>query len=263
MRDALGSLSVDPANLDIFPLLPLSEIFIAIAAVFLSSLISGLGGFGGGFVYVIAMTPIVGPKAVIPMLSIYALFSNISRVVIYRKGIDWQLTLQFTLASLPGVWAGTTFFAVVPERVLLLVLGFSLIAIIPLRRYLRRIAFRPGLRTVIGLGFVFGVVSGTAVGSGMLVVAGLSSIGLQGPVLLGTDAAIGLINSGVRAFSFTQLDLLPLQLVMLGGVTGVGAFPGTWLASRLVHRLGLKRHDILIEVLIICGGSYFLFKGLV
>lgn len=253
---------LDPEGVNLFLVLSLADVLLVMAAVFASSLVSGLGGFGGGFVYVMAMTPIVGPKAVIPILAVYAFCSNISRVIVYRKSIDWSTAFRFTLASLPGVWIGTNFFAIVPERALLVVLGASLIAIIPLRRYLRRISFQPGLKTVAGLGLLFGVVSGTAVGSGMFVIAGLSSIGLQGSVLLGTDAVIGLINSGVRALSFMQLDLLPPQLVLLGVLTGIGSFPGTWLSSRLIHRLGIKRHDRLVEALILCGGVYFLFMSM-
>jgi hypothetical protein len=95
----------------------------------------------------------------------------------------------------------------------------------------------------------------------MLIIAGLSSIGLQGPVLLGTDAVIGLINSGARTLLFIRLELLPPHLVLLGVLTGIGSFPGTWLSSRLVHRLGLKRHNSLMEALILCGGAYFLIRS--
>ena len=42
----------------------------------------------------------------------------------------------------------------------------------------------------------------------MLVVAFFNSIGLSGPLLLGTDALIGLINALTRSSTFTAWDCL-------------------------------------------------------
>ena len=97
-------------------------VLIAVAAFF-AALISGLGGFGGGFIVVIALTPVVGARAVIPLIAVYAIFNNLSRMYIYRKPIAWKLAIQFPLASLPGVYVGAKILAWIPERTLLGVLA--------------------------------------------------------------------------------------------------------------------------------------------
>ena len=61
---------------------------------------------GGAFIIIIALTPIVEPKAVIPLIAVFAVFNNVSRVFIYRKTIHWRLAIRFTLASLTGVYVG-------------------------------------------------------------------------------------------------------------------------------------------------------------
>ena len=119
-----------------------------------------MGGFGGAFVLVIALTPVVGAKAVVPIVSVFALFSNISRLYIYRATVNWRLAMQFTLASLPGVAIGANILAVIPERAFLVLMGTVLLTALPARRYLDRTEFKPGLKSIIGLGFVFGIVSG-------------------------------------------------------------------------------------------------------
>lgn len=236
-------------------------LFIA-GAAFIASLISGLGGFGGGFIIVLALAPIVGAKAVVPLLSVYAICGNISRVYVYRKTIDWKLASQFILSSLPGVYIGATFLKTIPERGFLGFMGGILLMAIPARRYLKSHAFEPGLKTIITIGLVFGFVSGAAAGSGMLVIAGLTSVGLQGPLLLGTDAMIGLINASTRVLSFWSLDLLTESLVVMGVLMGIVTFPGTLVASKLVHAMGLSLHNRLIEILIIGGGTWFVFKAI-
>lgn len=237
-------------------------VMIAIAA-FVGSLVSGLGGFGGGFVIIIVLTPIVGAKAVIPLIAVYAICANISRVVIYRRTIAWRPAIQFTLASLPGIYLGARFLKEVPEAAFLAFMGAVLILVLPARRYLKKSVFEPGISTVAGLGLLFGFMSGAAAGSGMLVIAFFNSIGLSGPLLLGTDAVIGLVNALTRSATFYTMGLLDQRLLMLGLFMGLVTAPGTWVASRLVRWMGDRLHDRLIEALIAASGVFFIVKAIV
>jgi uncharacterized membrane protein YfcA len=229
---------------------------------FISSLVSGFGGFGGGFIIVLVMTPLVGVKAVIPLVSVMAFFGNLGRIYFYRKTIEWKIAIHFILASSPGVALGTNFFAWLPEKPLLGLLGAILIAIVPIRRYLKKYNIKPGIKTVLAIGFLFGLISGTAVGSGMFVIAGLTSMGIHGPLLLGTDAMIGAVNAASRLFSFWSLGILSFDFFLAGVLMGAMTLPGTWLASRMVHRMGIKRHTQFIEGLIIIGGLVFIYEAL-
>lgn len=233
---------------------------IALAA-FLGSLVSGMGGFGGSFIIVIVLTPVVGAKAVIPLIAVYAICANLSRVLVYYRTIAWKPAIQFTLASLPGIFLGASFLKGVPEPVFLGFMGTILILVLPARRYLKKTAFEPGLKTVLILGLLFGFMSGTAAGSGMLVIAFFNSVGLSGPLLLGTDAIIGLVNALTRSGAFYSLGLLDHDLIWLGLFMGLITFPGTWLASRLVARMGTRIHNYLIEALIAIAGVLFIVRA--
>lgn len=237
----------------------IETVMIAIAA-FSGSLISGLGGFGGGFIIIIVLTPVVGAKAVIPLIAVYAICANASRVAVYRRTIAWKPAVQFTITSLPGVYLGARFLKEIPDVIFLAFMGATLIVILPVRRYLKSREFSPGLKTITGLGLLFGFISGTAVGSGMFVIAFFSSIGLGGPVLLGTDAVIGLVNAITRSGMYLGLDLLDTRLTLLGLFMGVMTIPGTWVASLLVRRMGTRLHDRLIELLIAAAGLVFITR---
>lgn len=230
-------------------------------AAFVGSLVSGLGGFGGSFIIVIVLTPVVGAKAVIPLISVYAICANLSRVLVYRKTVAWKPAIQFTLASLPGIFLGASFLKQVPDQVFLGFMGAVLILVLPVRRYLKRTSFQPGLKTIVGLGFSFGFMSGTAAGSGMLVIAFFNSIGLSGPLLLGTDAVIGLVNALTRSGTFYSFGLLDMDIITLGLFMGLITIPGTWLASRLVNRMGTRIHNHFIEALIAVSGMIFIVRA--
>jgi len=240
---------------------PIEYAMIALAA-FTGSLVSGLGGFGGSFIIVIALTPVVGAKAVIPLIAVYAICANLSRVLVYRRTISWKPAIRFTLASLPGVFLGAHFLKEVPEVVFLGFMGAILILVLPARRYLKKTSFEPGLKTILGLGLMFGFMSGTAAGSGMLVIAFFNSIGLSGPLLLGTDAIIGLVNALTRSGTFYSLGLLDQDLILLGLFMGLITIPGTWMASRLMKLMGTRIHNHLIEALIAGSGLIFIAKAL-
>ncbi len=231
-------------------------------AAFLGSLVSGMGGFGGSFIIVIVLTPVVGAKSVIPLIAVYAICANLSRVLVYHRTIAWKPAIQFTLTSLPGVLVGARFLKEVPEPVFLGFMGAILILVLPTRRYLKRKAFEPGLKTILILGALFGFMSGTAAGSGMLVIAFFNSIGLSGPLLLGTDAVIGLVNALTRSGTFYSFGLLDRDLIVLGLFMGLITIPGTWLASRLVSRMGTRIHNHLIEALIATAGVIFIARAL-
>ncbi|MXY33990.1 MAG: sulfite exporter TauE/SafE family protein [Boseongicola sp. SB0664_bin_43] len=236
-------------------------VMIALAA-FVGSLVSGLGGFGGSFVVIIVLTPVLGAKATIPLIAVYAICANLSRAFIYRRTVAWKPAIQFTLASLPGTYAGARFLKEIPETAFLGFLGAVLILVLPARRHLKKTSFEPGLKSFLVLGLLFGFMSGTAAGSGMLVIAFFNSIGLSGPLLLGTDAVIGLANALTRSGTFYGMGLLDQRLGLLGLFMGAMTIPGTRIASRLVHRMGNRTHDKLIEALIAVSGLVFIARAL-
>lgn len=240
-----------PAWLDLW------NIAIIVGAAFLSAFVSGVGGFGGSFILAIVLTPLIGPKAVVPLIAVYALCANIGRLYFYRRTINWRFVVQFILASIPGLAIGAAFLKLVPEAVLLAVFGAVLLSAIPIRRYLKRVDFSPTWPTIAVIGFVFGAVSGTAVGSGMFVIAALNTFGLHGVVLMGTDAAIGITNALMRVVTFWSIGLLNYQMMLAGLLMGLVSLPASWLASLLVARMGQKRHSQLIEIIIAFAGACF------
>lgn len=234
---------------------------IAAAALFAAAL-SGLGGFGGSFIIVFAMSPIVGVKAVIPLLSVFAVFSNLSRVWYYRHEIDYRVCLWFFLASLPGVWVGTRIFANADEEQLKAIIGITLVIMVPMRRVIQKYGKKlngPGMMAVFA--FIFGVVSGTSVGAGLFALVGLMNIGLYGAALLGTDAVIGVATNFSRGMFYAFDGFMTFDLLLAGILMGVMTIPGTWAAAQIVNRLDVKIHTRLLEILIVGGGLYFVIDA--
>ena len=133
------------------------EMFAVPLAAFFAAVLRGLGGVAGAFLLILVVTPIVGVKAVIPLISVFAACNNLSRVFIYRKEIVWRTAIYFTLASLPGVYFGAKLLEWMSESLLLLILGLILFFAIPLGRKLKTPDFRSGNKTIFGFGGARGV----------------------------------------------------------------------------------------------------------
>jgi len=238
-----------------------ADLLLVLVATFASAFVSGIAGFGGSFVLAIALTPLIGPRAVVPTIAVYAFCANLGRVYIYRNSIHWRFAVQFVIASLPGLAIGSWLLKTLPESGLMVVFGVVLLSAVPMRRLLKRISFKPGAATTATIGFVFGAVSGTAVGSGMFVIAALNTFGLHGPMLLGTDATIGITNAFTRVITFWWLGLLDLRLAVMGVTMGAVSLPATWVASLVVRRLGQNLHAQIIEAIILLAGLSFIVSA--
>ena len=108
----------------------LLEYAMIAAAAFAGAIVSGLGGFGGSFIIVVVLTPVVGPKAVIPLIAVYAICANLTRVYFYWRTIAWKSAIQFTVASLPGIYLGASFLREIPETHFL---GVSTLTSVPMK----------------------------------------------------------------------------------------------------------------------------------
>ncbi len=60
--------------------LPIFDILAIATVAFVAAIINGLGGVGGGFILGAALTPVVGAKAVIPLVAVFYIFGNLSRL---------------------------------------------------------------------------------------------------------------------------------------------------------------------------------------
>jgi uncharacterized membrane protein YfcA len=163
--------------------------------------------------------------------------------------------------ALPFLVLGTWLYSVLDARAVGTILGIAVIASVPLRRFLsaRKILIEArGL--AIGAG-VFGLASGVATGTGVILVSLLLGTGLSGPAVLATDALVSIALDLCKAALFQRFDLLDAQAFSTGVVIGFATIPGSAIAAWLVTRLGAKLHVLFMEALILVGGAFMLWHS--
>jgi uncharacterized membrane protein YfcA len=228
--------------------------FVAAIAA-LAAVVSGIGGFGTGVILAAALVPLIGIKAVIPVLAVAGAIINAGRFWFYRASLDRRTLALVVAVSLPFLVLGTWIYAVLDARVLGTVLGLVVIGSVPLRRLLKRknVALdRKAL--VIGSG-VFGLATGIATGTGVIMVTLLLGTGMAGTTVLATDAMISIALDLCKAALFHRFALLDAQSFFTGIVIGVATIPGSAVAAWLVTRMHAHLHVLFMEALILVGGA--------
>lgn len=245
-----------------FPELDLATALLAAGVCFVAALLGAFSGFGSGLIITLFITPVIGPKAVIPVISVMMLINNATRVWFFRDHLEAARILPIAATAVPAAALGALLYVRLDADAVQGLLGAILIACVPLRRWLAGREVVPNRTTIVTISGTYGFLSSIIVGAGMLVIPILMGFGLAGPALLATDAAIAVLVNAAKIAFFGTLDALPLHLFLLAIAMGLCTIPGTWTGAWIVRRTAVHVHTILIEALIVGGGAAMLFGAL-
>lgn len=234
----------------------------AVAALGLAAaVVGGIGGFGTSVILTAALTPLIGVKAVVPVLAVAGAIINAGRFWFYRHAVDRKTLALALAASLPFLVLGAWLYSSLDARIIGTVLGTAVITSVPLRRMLKTRQAPLG-RAGLALGeAVFGFSAGIATGTGVIQVSLFLSAGLTGPTVLATDALATIALDLCKAALFQRFALLDAQIATTGVVIGLATIPGSALAAWLVNRIGAHLHVLFMEVLILAGGGFMLWHA--
>ena len=225
-------------------------------------MVGGIGGFGTGVILTAALAPLIGFKAVVPVLAVAGGIINAGRFWFYRQHFD-RRTLGIALVSaLPFLVFGAWLYSLLDARTVGTILGAFVIFSVPLRRALQKRNVRLGTGGLAVGEAVFGFASGVATSTGVIQVSLFLSAGLTGPAVLATDALASIAVDTCKALLFQRFDLLDAETATMGVIIGIATIPGSALAAWLTTRLGARLHVLFMELLIIFGGASMLWNAL-
>jgi len=243
-------LLLDPATLAVVALVAL-----------LAAVIGATGGFGTGIILTAALTPLIGVKAVVPVLAVATVIINMGRFWFYRRHVERRALGVVLAAAAPFLVVGVWVYSVLDARALGTLLGLIILASVPLRRFLKKREIVLGRRGLAFGGGVFGFASGVATGTGVILISLLLGAGLTGPAVLATDALITIALDFAKALLFHRFALLDTPQILTGAVIGVASIPGSAAGAWLVERMHARLHVLFMEGLIVFGGSFMLWHA--
>ncbi len=222
-----------------------------------------IGGFGTSVILAALLTPIVGIKAVLPLLTVAGVLTNAGRMFFNREAIEWRTFATVLATALPLSIAGVYVFSILPARPLQVILAVFIASIVPLRRWAAHRAWRLRRRGLAVGGGVFGFLSGIVSGTGVFLISLLLATGLPGPAIIATDAAISMGNDAFRLALFGGHALIDASTVASGALIGAITIPGSWCARWLSTRMSAHLHIAVIEGMLLIASLWLIVSALV
>lgn len=242
-------------------LLAPGDLAIVAAVGVFGATVGGIGGFGSGAILTAALAPLIGVKAVIPVMAVAGAIINAGRFWFYRSSLDRRALVVVVVCGLPFLVLGTWIYSVLQARAVGTVLGLAVIGSIPLRRLLARRAMHIGAAGLsVGSG-VFGLATGLTSGTGVILVSLLLGAGLTGQAVLATDSLVSIVLDVAKSLLFRRFALLDNDALVTGALIGVATIPGSALAAWLVQRMHAHLHVLFMESLVVLGGLSLLVNA--
>jgi uncharacterized membrane protein YfcA len=258
-----------------------SVLVLGAGVCFIGGLLGGLSGAGTGLIVAAFLTPIVGAKAVMPALAIIMLINNGSRVFYYRQSVDLKISVIMIALALPGTWFGTQLYMSLSVGTLEFILGAAILAVLAHRvvhRHRQSALTRatsssaspespaPSTLTQRWIGgpiaLAYGFINSVVPGSGVMVLAFFSAIGMSASAVIANDAVLSAVLNLVKIALFRNLDGLPDSLILISLLCGLATIPGVWFAKWLSGRMQQKTQQGLIELVIAASALHLVVRAL-
>lgn len=244
------------------PELTLVDLSWLMGAGLLTAVLHTLCGFAGGILLSILIAPVVGVVGIVPVMAVALLISATTRLWVLRRAIDWRMYRAIMFTGLPAIVVGAVIYGFLPPRAVAGLLGTFLIASVLMRRTVERWKLSPDGSTFPVLGGVFGLLSGSTVGAGMILVPFLVGAGIVGEKLAAMFAAIGFTMNVAKTLVFASSSVLDWHYALIGVALGASTLPGTYAGYWLLRHTSVRIHTMLVEGVITLAGCFFLAGAL-
>lgn len=238
------------------------QLGLILAGSLLTSIIHGASGLAGGFLMAAILTPVIGVKDVMPVISVALLITGSTRSLINIRQIDWVALTSLVLPAVPAALIVSSFYGGFSGAFVALLLGSVMLISIPLRRIANRLQFKVARRELMWVGGIWGGLTGASIGPGMLVIPFLLNYGLVRESLVVTMSATAILVHVSRISGYTATGVMSMDLAMLGMMIGVVSLPGNWAGRSLLRRISDNTHIFWIEILMVLGAVNFFWVGL-
>ncbi len=242
--------------------LTLAELAIVAVTAFVAQIVGGMAGYGTGLLMPLVLVPMVGAPAVVPIIALSAILTNVTRVAAFRESLDLRKALIAATFALPFAVFSAWGYTLLTGKGAALLIGLMLIVLIPLRRFFEHLKLHLDEKGLAIGATGYGLISGGTSGTGVILLSLLMATGLTGTQVIATDAAVTVVLCIVRSIVFAGFGALNPKLVVLALLIGVMATPGTLTAKWIVRRFSTRVHTLILEAAILLGGSMIIWRAL-
>lgn len=223
---------------------------ILIVVGFVAGLLSGAVGFGGGMILLPVITSFYGIEVAVPVSTIAQLMSNLSKVGMGIRQVQWRQVGLFLVFAAPLTALGAFGFAVVPKQLMTRVLSVSLI-VFAIMKLTGKLNLPRSKTTVLAGGGITGLINGLLGISGPLSSAVFLTLGLTPVAYIASEAAAATAMHIIKIIMYGKLNLVNVDICLNGLYIGIAMMAGNFIALRFIKNIKKKTYQRIVASVMI------------
>jgi uncharacterized membrane protein YfcA len=210
--------------------------YLFVILAFVSEILGTISGFGSSILFVPVASLFFDFKTVLGITAVFHVFSNLAKIVFFRKGINKEIVLKLGIPAVLFVVLGAFITTLIPTKhiVLLMNIALVLLAVYLLTRFNKPIQ-QSNQNLYIG-GILSGFVAGIAGTGGAIRGITLAAFQLPKEIFIATSALIDLGVDTSRAIVYVGNGYFQKEYVFLIpfliGISIVGSYIGKMILKR-------------------------------
>jgi hypothetical protein len=232
--------------------------FVLLALV--AEILGTIGGFGSSLFFIPIATIFLDFHSVLGITALFHLSSNITKIAVFRKGVDKKLIINIGVPAVLFVIIGAYLSKFLDTEIIENALAVFLIATSLVFLTFKNLAVKPTLFNSVTGGVFSGLIAGMIGTGGAIRGITLAAFSLQTEVFIATSAVIDLgidaSRSVVYAFNgFIHKDdlyLIPILLVV--------SILGTLIGQQILKKISTEQFKSIVLLLILFTGIMSLAK---
>lgn len=236
--------------------------FIFLLLALLAEIIGTIGGFGSSVFFVPIANFYFDFHSVLGLTALFHLGSNISKIVLFKKGLDKKLLLRIGVPSVVFVIVGGFLSSVVDSKWLEIGLAVFLVSLSLLFLIRKELVVKPTAKNALTGGALSGFSAGLLGTGGAIRGLTMAAFDLEKSVFIATSAFIDFSIDFTRTFVYWKNGYIHKHdLIYLPFLIVIG-FVGTYIGKRILNHIPQDQFKRISLILILIIGLVTLVKVL-
>lgn len=237
-----------------------SALLIFFILTLIAEILGTIGGFGSSLFFVSLAQFFYDFKTVLALTGLLHVFSNLSKLYLFRKTIDWRLVVWLGVSSVVFVLAGAWLTSIVEFQYAKVALGIFLVVISTFLFFKPEAEMKPTKSNSMLSGAAAGFLAGFIGTGGAVRGLALAAFHLEKNFFVGTSAMIDMGVDLTRTIMYLDMNYLDKRLLITIPFMLVAAFLGSYLGKLLLQRINQKTFQRVMLGLIFLAGCTVLVE---
>ncbi len=234
--------------------------FVVLALI--AEILGTVGGFGSSLFFVPIAGYFLDFHAVLGITALFHVSSNISKIVLFRKGIDKRVILLIGIPAVLFVILGAYISKFFDTKILEIILSVFLIIISLIFLVFKKIILQPTTYVSITGGIFSGLFAGMVGSGGAIRGITLAAFGLSSDVFIASSAFIDLGVDLSRSIVYVLNGYVKQSDLYLIPILFVTSVLGTYIGKIILGKISTNQFKNIVLVLILMTGIITLIKQL-